>query len=37
MLMIVTKDFVLEPDKRTYECLRCGHVIEPIAPPPNIK
>jgi predicted RNA-binding Zn-ribbon protein involved in translation (DUF1610 family) len=35
MLMIVTKDFALKPDKRTYECLRCGHIIEPPAPPPK--
>jgi predicted RNA-binding Zn-ribbon protein involved in translation (DUF1610 family) len=35
MLMIVTKDFAVRPDKRTYECLRCGHIIEPPTPPPK--
>jgi uncharacterized Zn finger protein len=29
MQMIVAKDMILEPERRTYECLRCGHVIKP--------
>ena len=29
MQMIAVKDLTLEPEKRTYECLRCGNIAHP--------
>jgi predicted RNA-binding Zn-ribbon protein involved in translation (DUF1610 family) len=29
MQMIVTKGAKLEPERKTYECLRCGHEPKP--------
>jgi uncharacterized Zn finger protein len=33
MHMIIIKDFPAQPEHRTFECLRCGHIAEPGAAP----
>jgi hypothetical protein len=34
MNMIISKGFKSNPEHRTFECLRCGHVKTPLASAP---